>query len=122
MLESDTGVGRPLGFAFTGGQDAERTVRSIVTLLDSMGANRISPGGGSPDLDPVLGQTRIPALALDVDEPRYFMFHHTEADTVDKIDPREMARAAAAAAVMTYVIADLPFRLEATALGNTTRH
>jgi carboxypeptidase Q len=41
----------------------------------------------------------------------YFMFHHTQADTVDKIAPVDVSRAAAAIAVMTYVIADLPMRL-----------
>jgi carboxypeptidase Q len=41
----------------------------------------------------------------------YFLIHHTAADTVDKIDPEEMARTTAAVAVMAYIVADLPERL-----------
>ena len=41
----------------------------------------------------------------------YFLIHHTPADTIDKIDPLEMSRSAAAIAVMTYVIAEMPERL-----------
>jgi carboxypeptidase Q len=46
-----------------------------------------------------------------VDGSKYFLVHHTPADTGDKIDPAEMARCAAAVAVMAYVVADLPRRL-----------
>jgi carboxypeptidase Q len=49
-------------------------------------------------------------MALEVDG-NYFLIHHTTADTVDKIDPQDIARSAAAIAVMTYVIADMPERL-----------
>jgi carboxypeptidase Q len=41
----------------------------------------------------------------------YFLLHHTPADTVDKIDPKDMSRASAAIAVMAYVVADMPERL-----------
>ena len=50
-------------------------------------------------------------MSLDVDGSKYFLIHHTQADTIDKIDPVEMAKCAAAVAVMAYVIADLPQRL-----------
>jgi carboxypeptidase Q len=51
-------------------------------------------------------------MSLEVDISKYFLIHHTQADTVDKIDPQEMARCAASVAVMAYVVADLPFRLQ----------
>ena len=50
-------------------------------------------------------------MSLEVDDSRYFLIHHTPADTIDKIDPVEMARCAAAVTVMAYVVADLPERL-----------
>jgi carboxypeptidase Q len=43
---------------------------------------------------------------------RYFVIHHTPADTIDKIDPAEMARCVGAIAAMAYVIADMPETLE----------
>ena len=110
MLESDTGVFRPVGFGFTGGDRARETVRAIASLLGKLGADRIGPAGGGADIDPSVREAGIPAMSLEVDGP-YFLIHHTEADTVDKIDAAEMARCAAAVAVMTYVVADLPQRL-----------
>jgi carboxypeptidase Q len=50
-------------------------------------------------------------MSLDVDGSKYFLIHHTPADTIDKIDPVEMAKCAAAVAVMAYVVADMPQRL-----------
>ena len=110
MLESDIGVFRPTGFGFSGSARARATIAAIATLLDGIGAGRISSVGGGADIGPSVEAARIPALSLEVDGP-YFAIHHTQADTVDKIDPLELAKCAAAVAVMTYVIADLPQRL-----------
>jgi carboxypeptidase Q len=108
---SQGGVFRPLGFGFTGNDAGRATVRAIATLLTGIAADQISPGGGGADIGPSVQEGRIPAMALEVDGSKYFLIHHTPADTIDKIDPVEMAKCAAAVAVMTYVIADLPQRL-----------
>jgi carboxypeptidase Q len=50
-------------------------------------------------------------MSTIVDGSVYFTLHHTEADTVDKIDPVDMNRHVAALAVMAYVVADMPARL-----------
>jgi carboxypeptidase Q len=110
MLESDIGVFKPLGFGLTGSDRARDTVRAIATLLRGIGADRIGPNGGGADIDPSVREGGIPAMSLEV-EGDYFAVHHTEADTIDKIDPIEMAKCVAAVAVMTYVIADMPHRL-----------
>jgi carboxypeptidase Q len=110
MLESDTGVFRPTGFGFTGPDRARDTVRAIATLLTGIGADQIGPFGGGSDIDPSTREANIPAMSTEVTGD-YFLIHHTAADTVDKINPGDMARNAAAIAVMTYVIADLPQRL-----------
>jgi carboxypeptidase Q len=111
MLESDGGVFRPLGFGFTGNDAGRETVKAIATLLTGIAADQISPGGGGADIGPSVQEAHIPAMSLDVDGSKYFLMHHTPADTIDKIDPVEMAKCAAAVAVMAYVIADLPQRL-----------
>jgi carboxypeptidase Q len=49
----------------------------------------------------------VPGLGLDVERSRYFWYHHSEGDTLDKVDPAELARCVAALAVMAYVLADL---------------
>ncbi len=110
MLESDSGVFRPIGFGFAGSESGRARVREIATLLAGIQADRISPNGGGADIAPSVQQAGIPAMSLEV-QGNYFLFHHTPADTVDKIDPVDMARSAAAIAVMTYVIADMPERL-----------
>lgn len=110
MLESDLGVFRPIGLGFTGSDSAREKLRTIATLLGPLGANRIFGSGEAADIAPSVEAGRIPALSLEVDNTKYFLFHHTAADTVDKIDPAEMARCAAVVAVVAYVVADLPER------------
>jgi carboxypeptidase Q len=111
MLESDGGVFHPLGFGFTGNDAGRETVKAIATLLSGIAADQISPGGGGADIGPSMQEAHVPGMSLEVDGSKYFLIHHTPADTIDKIDPVEMARCAAAVAVMAYVIADLPHRL-----------
>jgi carboxypeptidase Q len=108
MLESDNGVSRPLGFGFSGSDTSRQKIRAIATLLRGIAADSILPGGGGADINPSVREARIPSLALAVGDSKYFLIHHTPADTVDKIDPVEMARCAATVAVATYVVADLP--------------
>jgi carboxypeptidase Q len=50
----------------------------------------------------------VPGMGLAVDGTRYFWYHHTDADTIDKLDPAEVAKCVAALAVMAYIVADLP--------------
>ena len=110
MMESDDGVFRPTGFGFTGSDQARATVTQIASLLKGIQADRIGPAGEGADIGPSVQAGRMPSMALAVDG-NYFLIHHTPADTIDKIDPMDMARASAAIAVMTYVIADMPERL-----------
>ena len=110
MLESDGGVFRPRGFGFSGSEAGRQKVRDIATLLSSLNADWIGPSGGGADIGPSVQHAGISALSLE-SEGNYFLLHHTPADTVDKIDPQDLARSTAAVAVMTYVIADMPDRL-----------
>lgn len=106
MFESDSGVFKPTGFGFTGSEAARARVTDIATLLKGIQADRISAAGEGADIGPSVQAGNIPALSLDVDG-NYFLIHHTEADTIDKIDPMDMSRASAAIAVMAYVIAEM---------------
>ena len=111
MMESDGGVFRPLGFGFSGNDTAREKVKAIATLLTGIAADQVSLGGGGADIGPSIQEAHIPAMSLEVDGSKYFLIHHTPADTIDKIDPIEMAKCAAAVAVMAYVVADLPQRI-----------
>jgi carboxypeptidase Q len=109
-IESDAGTFAPRGFAFNGGDSARVTIESIARLLQPIGATTITRGSGGADIEP-LEELGVPGLGLQVDRTRYFWFHHTEADTPDKLDPLELARCVAAMAVMAYVVAEMPERL-----------
>jgi hypothetical protein len=47
-----------------------------------------------------------------VEASGYWDFHHSQADTLDKIDPTDMKKNVAALAVTAYVLADMPGRLD----------
>jgi carboxypeptidase Q len=110
MLESDEGLLRPNSFGFSGSAAARARVQEIATLLRGIGMDRIGASGGGADIGPSVEAGNIPAMSVE-GEGDYFRVHHTAADTVDKIDPEDVSKAAAAIAVMAYVIADMPERL-----------
>lgn len=109
-IESDAGVFRPTGFGFTGSDGARAIVRQIGGLLRRVGADSIWASGGGADIGPIMAEG-VPGMSHNVDGTRYFWYHHTHADTVDKLDPRDVAMNVAAIAVMAYVIAEMPERL-----------
>lgn len=106
-MESDGGVFAPQGFSVDGSDEAVAVMSGLAPLLESIGATRMRAGGAGADVGP-LTAAGVPGLGLQVDGTRYFWYHHSEADTVDKLDPREMAQCVAAMAVMAYVVADMP--------------
>lgn len=109
-MESDAGVFKPEGFGFTGSPAARAMLQDIIQLLEPIGATNLAASGGGADISPLM-QQGVPGMGLDVDREKYFWYHHTHADTPDKLDPKEMAMCAAAMAVMAYVVADMPERL-----------
>ena len=110
-IESDSGVFAPSRLGFTGADAAQKMMREIATLLAPLGLEDIGPGGGGADIGPIAQAGKVPMLAYQGDSTRYFTIHHTAADTVDRIAPEEVSKAAAALAVMTYVVADAETRL-----------
>lgn len=105
-IESDGGVFSPKGFGFSGSNSARKLVEEIHELMKPIGANTISDGGRAADVAP-LNDEGVPVMSLKVDASKYFWFHHTDADTFDKIDFNEFNRCIAAMAIMAYVVADL---------------
>jgi carboxypeptidase Q len=108
-IESDGGVFKPTAFGFTGSEAAMEIVREIGQLLEPIDVG-ITSGGGGADIGPLM-RAGVPGMGLTVDGSRYFWYHHTDADTVDKLNPTDMALCVAALAVMSYVVADMPERL-----------
>ncbi len=109
-IESDGGTFKFRGFGLTGSDSALAIVNQISRLLKPLGADSATIGGGGADIGPIM-QLGVPGMAHVVDGTRYFWYHHTEADNVDKIDPKELGENVAAMAIMAYVLADLPAKL-----------
>ena len=110
-IESDSGVFAPV---------AHRVYRLRSRDSDDAGhchtprAARIpyiGPGGGGADIGPIASAGKVPMLAYQGDATRYFTIHHTPADTIDRIAPEEVSKAAAALAAVTYVVADARERM-----------
>ena len=114
-MEMDGGSERPVGFNLginseNGGPEyraAEARVREILKLLETIGVNTVAPGDGGADVAPLMGQG-VPVLGLVTTGEHYFDWHHTNADTLDKVNKDDFRRCIATLAVMAYVLADMP--------------
>lgn len=109
-LEADTGVFAPQGFQIAGDADAIRRATDIASLLQPIGANRIESGHTGADVGELVDRGVV-GLGLWMDSSTYFDYHHSQADTLDKIRPEDLRRDIAAVAVMAYVVADMPDRI-----------
>ena len=85
-------------------------LQQIATLLAPVGATSVKAGGGGSDISPLMG-AGVPGLGEMTTGAHYFDWHHTEADTLDKVDPQDFRKNVASLAVMTYILADMPDRL-----------
>jgi carboxypeptidase Q len=116
-LESDSGGFAPRGFDVdvkdpVAKQRVLEGVGAIASLLGEIGATRVREGHSGTDVEPLIAYG-VPALGLRVDGRTYFDIHHTNADTLDKVNPRELADNVGAVAVLAYLAADWPTRLDA---------
>ena len=92
-------------------------LKQIGKLLERVGAGEITPGGGGSDIGPLL-RDGVPGLGERTVGTHYFDWHHTEADTLDKVNPDDFRKNVAALAVMGYALADMPDRLTAAPGGS----
>ena len=107
-IESDLGASHPLGFYFSGIAEALAFFPTISAALRPQGAAQVQlqPGGVGSDIGP-LTQAGVPSFAPWFNTQTYFNYHHTAADTFDKINPREIAEVASVMTVLAYGLANL---------------
>jgi len=120
-IEMDSGGFAPTGYGVSLSDEAAQNVAveqlaDVLSLLESIGATNASAGGGGADIGP-MKPAGVPMLGHRVDGEHYFDYHHTHADTLDKVDPDDMSKNAAAMAVVAYILADMPGRLGAPSGG-----
>ena len=109
-IENDFGSFRPVGLRVKGSEEAACFVKHAASLF---GAANSTGASDTPSLSEVhlLSAQGVPAAALDVDQSRYFSYHHTQADTMDALDPHEMDLCVATMAASAFVFADVPDRV-----------
>jgi len=108
-IESDAGAGHPLGFYLKMSPVAIAALYPLLDILRPVGSTVFRSTEHSPgsDIDPLV-EAGIPGIGIIQDSRKYFDYHHTAADTLDKVDPRELRENAAAMAVMGYALASMP--------------
>jgi len=76
-------------------------------VLVSQGASLLQAGGGGSDIGPLM-QKGVPGFSPVQDVRTYFHYHHTPADTLDKVDPQHLRENSAVIAVLSYALAVVP--------------
>jgi Peptidase family M28 len=131
-IEMDSGAEKPVGFGFGPYQRFRRPqpnqppralpkmtaeqeeslaqCQQIAHLLERIEAGKATPGGGGSDIGPLV-QDGVPGLSPETVGLHYFDWHHTDADTVDKVNLDDFRKNIAVLAVLSYVLADMPGKL-----------
>ncbi|MGB9072975.1 MAG: M20/M25/M40 family metallo-hydrolase [Terriglobales bacterium] len=105
-IESDAGAGHPLGFELRMPPAAVASLQPLLEILRPIGATIFRSADYSPgsDIEPLV-EAGVPGIGIIQDGRKYFDYHHSAADTLDKVDPQELRENAAAMAVMGYALA-----------------
>ena len=107
-IESDAGATHPLGFNVRMTPAAVDLLRPALSVLESIGSTMTQPSAYAPGADiAAMSDAGVPSLGLLVDGRTYFNYHHTAADTLDKIVPADLREDAATMAVVAYALASM---------------
>jgi len=106
-IETDLGAGHPMGIYVNGDDSIPKTLQPVAAILQTSGAGVVeSSDHTGADLIP-LNVMGMPSFSPIQDSRKYFDYHHTAADTLDKIDPRELRENATVVAVLAYALATM---------------
>jgi hypothetical protein len=106
-METDTGAGHPLGINIKGKPELKEMLAPVAAVLQESGAgilNLVEHCGA--DIAP-MEKAGVPAFSPIQDSRFYFNYHHTAADTLDKIVPKELAENSAVVTVVAYALANM---------------
>ena len=107
-LESDLGSDHPTGIYVAGKPELRAWLRPVAGILDSFGAGRLTESGGVGEDVDGMTQAGVPSFAPIFDSRFYFNYHHSAADTFDKVNPKTLNENAAVMTVLAYALADSP--------------
>jgi len=130
-IETDLGVAKPKGFGFSGCSEALIDAAQLATLLHTFEATTVLGGdsnfpdwhGLGVDIAPMVKQG-VPGFLLRFDDKwmvsDYFLLHHTEADTIDKVDRNMLTVNVQVMAAFAFLLADVPFTLSRCEVAGST--
>jgi carboxypeptidase Q len=107
-IESDSGSGRPFGMNTSVGLQSMKLLAPLQAALAPMGAGAMKRGDAvaPPDLRD-LERNGVPSFSPLIDTSTYFNYHHSPADTLDKVNPEELRRHVAVMSTATWFLANM---------------
>jgi len=106
-METDGGADHPLGINIKGKPEVKKMLAPVAAILQASGAGMLSlVEHCGADIGP-MEKAGVPAFSPIQDSRFYFNYHHTAADTLDKVVPKQLAENAAVIAVLTYALANM---------------
>ncbi len=114
-IEADSGCFAPRGFSVECADPARqeaaaRQMDEILKLLEPLGPMKTTRGWSGADIGP-MKPAGVLLMGFSVEGEKYFNYHHSHSDTLDKVDPEDLSKCVAAMAVTAYVLADMPERI-----------
>jgi hypothetical protein len=113
VIESDFGAGKPLGleaYATASGMNQLQALRDVLLPIGATALRRSERPVGS-DIG-AWQAAGVPGFEAMLDGRHYFDYHHSPADTLDKVDPKNLQRMVATLGVLAYYLADAPQLVE----------
>lgn len=105
-IESDSGGFAPRGFSTSLSARRARRLNAWLPALSLVEANQMKPGGGGgADVAPLAPLGAV-LFGLEVETQRYFDYHHSDKDTIDKVHPRELELGAISMAILAWLLAE----------------
>src|SRR4029077_15996217 len=106
-METDSGAGHPLGLNMQAKSEVKAMLAPVAAVLHESGAGILNfPEPCGADIEP-LEKANVPAFSPIQDSRFYFNYHHTAADTLDKIVPKELAKNSAVVSLFAYALANM---------------
>lgn len=105
-IESDLGADHPSGIYYSGKAALGEWLKPLTRILDSIGAETLVNAPETGEDIAGLTEKGVPSFSPVQDNRFYFNYHHTAADTFDKVDPKHLSENAAVMAVLAYALAD----------------
>jgi Zn-dependent M28 family amino/carboxypeptidase len=114
-IEADSGIFEPKGYSVVCADKQREEIaagqmRDILSLFSgSIGRMTVPTGWAGADISP-MKESGVILMGHRVEGSKYFNYHHTHADTIDKVDPQELSQNVAVLAAVAYILADMPER------------